>query len=88
MMKLSDFTKPQLRIIEELMKEEELLISQLTQRVGTNSKLINSYLNQLEVEGIVKKKSFGKKIRIYALDDHPTVNSFRKVILDLEAKEG
>ncbi|MBC7090992.1 MAG: helix-turn-helix transcriptional regulator [Nitrososphaeria archaeon] len=82
-----DFTffdsKGKFKILRILLKENEINISALLKRTKISYKFIERYLTELESEGLIKQKRFGK-IRIISLEDNRVTRILKDFFTELE----
>jgi DNA-binding transcriptional ArsR family regulator len=85
-----DFTffdsKGKFKILRILLKENEINISALLKRTKISYKFVERYLTELEREGLIKQKRFGK-IRIISLEDNKVTRILRDFFTELEDVE-
>jgi DNA-binding transcriptional ArsR family regulator len=81
-MDIEDFfsSKVRMKILKILWQVGELNISGIARRLGVNYGTTNKHLKELENEGIVQHKRFGR-IRIYRLNKHsPKTEAIRNLL--------
>jgi DNA-binding transcriptional ArsR family regulator len=85
-----DFTffdsKGKFKILRILLKENEINISALLKRTKISYKFVERYLTELEREGLIRQKRFGK-IRIISLEDNKVTRILRDFFTELEDVE-
>jgi len=85
-----DFTffdsKGKFKILRILLKENEINISALLKRTKISYKFVERYLTELEKEGLIRQKRFGK-IRIISLEDNKVTRILRDFFTELEDVE-
>lgn len=82
-----DFTffdsKGKFKILRILLKENEINISALLKRTKISYKFVERYLAELESEGLIRQKRFGK-IRIISLEDNRVTRILKDFFTELE----
>ncbi|MGB9724968.1 MAG: helix-turn-helix domain-containing protein [Nitrososphaeria archaeon] len=85
-----DFTffdsKGKFKILRILLKENEINISALLKRTNISYKFVERYLAELENEGLIRQKRFGK-IRIISLEDNRVTRILKDFFTELEGIE-
>lgn len=72
------FKSSKAKIIEILVQEEELNISEIARRLGLNHNTAKYHINYLAFRGFVKIKQFGKRIKIITLNGDQKLNTMLK----------
>jgi len=82
-------SKGKFKILRILLKENEINISSLLKRTKISYKFMERYLLELENDGIIRQKRFGK-IRIISLEDNRLTRMLKDFFTELEnvEKEG
>ncbi len=70
-------SKGKFKILKILLEENEINISALIRKTKMSYKFVEKYLLELEKEGVIRQKRFGK-IRIISLED----NKFTRILKD------
>jgi len=79
-------SKGKFKILRILLKENEINISALLKRTKISYKFVERYLTELEKEGLIRQKRFGK-IRIISLEDNKVTRILRDFFTELEDVE-
>lgn len=79
-------SRVRMRILKVLVQLDELNVSEITRRLGTNYQTTSKHLELLEAEKIVQHKRFGR-IRLYKLSEHSPKARAIKDLIDVW-KEG
>ncbi|MEM4193910.1 MAG: winged helix-turn-helix transcriptional regulator [Nitrososphaeria archaeon] len=79
-------SKGKFKILKILLEEDEINISALIRKTRISYKFMERYLLELEREGIIRQKRFGK-IRIISLEDNGLTRVLKEFFLTLEKIE-
>ncbi|MEM4139749.1 MAG: winged helix-turn-helix transcriptional regulator [Nitrososphaeria archaeon] len=79
-------SKGKFKILKILFEEDEINISALIRKTRISYKFMERYLLELEREGIIRQKRFGK-IRIISLEDNGLTRVLKEFFLTLEKIE-
>ncbi|MCX8188378.1 MAG: helix-turn-helix domain-containing protein [Nitrososphaeria archaeon] len=79
-------SKSKFKILKILLEEDEINISALIRKTRISYKFVERYLFELENEGIIRQKRFGK-IRIISLEDNKLTRVLKDFFITLEKVE-
>jgi DNA-binding HxlR family transcriptional regulator len=74
-------TKGKFKILKTLLEEEETNISSLLREVRISYPLAIKYLSELEKEGLIKQKRFGR-IRIISLENNRSTRILKNFLIE------